>query len=140
MIAFIDLEHRKVLNVLVYPAILLGLIMAPILHFEEYWIYLAAGLAGFAALFLIAFIIPGAMGMGDVKLILFLGLISGFPEVILLLFLAFVLGGLTAGILLVMKKINRKDSIAFGPFLALAGFIVLLYGDQIINWWRRMVL
>ncbi|MFN2282525.1 MAG: prepilin peptidase [Anaerolineales bacterium] len=138
-IGFIDLEHRKVLNVLVYPAIWIGLIMVPLLHFEDFWIYLAAGAAGFAALFLIAVIAPGAMGMGDVKLILFLGLITGFPEVILVLFLAFILGGLTAGILLLLKKIGRKDSIAFGPFLALAGFITLLYGTQILDWWRSLV-
>jgi prepilin signal peptidase PulO-like enzyme (type II secretory pathway) len=38
-----------------------------------------------------------------------------------------------------MKKINRKDSIAFGPFLALGGFIVLLYGGGILEFWIRMV-
>lgn len=139
VIAFIDLEHRKVLNLLVFPAIWVALIMVPLLHFEEFWSYLAAGAAGFAALFLISVIRPGAMGMGDVKLIIFLGLITGFPDIILLLFLAFVLGGLIAGFLLLLKKINRKDPIAFGPFLALAGFIVLLYGDQILGWWTRMV-
>jgi leader peptidase (prepilin peptidase)/N-methyltransferase len=79
------------------------------------------------------------MGMGDAKLILFLGLITGFPEILVILFLGFVLGGLIAGLLLFFKKINRKDSIAFGPFLALAGFIVLLYGGQILEWWTRMV-
>lgn len=139
VIAFIDLEHRKVLNLLVFPAIWMALIMAPLLHYDEFWSYLVAGVAGFAALFLISFIRPGAMGMGDVKLIVFLGLITGFPNIILLLFLAFVLGGLIAGFLLLLKKINRKDSIAFGPFLALAGFIVMLYGDQILGWWTRMV-
>ncbi len=139
VIAFIDLEHHKVLNQLVFPAIWFSLIMVPLLHFEDFWSYLAAGLVGFAALFLISVIRPGAMGMGDVKLVIFLGLITGFPDIILLLFMAFVLGGLIAGILLLLKKIGRKDSMAFGPYLALAGFIVLLYGDQIMSWWTRMV-
>jgi len=138
-IAFIDLEHHKVLNLLIIPAIVMSLLMIPLIHLTELWLFLAGGLVGFAALFIIAYIAPGSMGMGDVKLVLFLGLISGFPEIILVLFLAFVLGGLTAGVLLLMKKIDRKDSIAFGPFLALAGFIVLLYGSHILDWWRRMV-
>ncbi len=139
VIAFIDLTHHKVLNNLVIPGIVLGLIGAFVFHIEDFWTYLIGGVVGFAVLFLIAALAPGSMGMGDAKLILFLGLITGFPEIILVLFLAFVLGGLVAGFLLLLKKINRKDSIAFGPYLALAGFIVLLYGDQVLFWWTRMV-
>jgi leader peptidase (prepilin peptidase)/N-methyltransferase len=77
------------------------------------------------------------MGMGDVKLIIFLGLITGFPEILLLLFIAFVSGGLLAGTLLAQGVVSRKDSIAFGPYLALAGMITLLYGDTILSWWLR---
>ena len=139
VIAFIDLEHQKVLNKLVIPGIVLGLITAALLNLDDFWTYLIGGLVGFGVLFLIAVLAPGAMGMGDAKLILFLGLITGFPEVILLLFLAFLLGGLTSVLLLLLKRINRKDTIAFGPFMALAGFIVLLYGRQILDWWTRMV-
>lgn len=139
VIAFIDLEHKKVLNTLIIPGIALALINAVLFYLGDFWTYLIGGLVGFGVLFLIALIAPGSMGMGDAKLILFLGLITGFPEIILLLFLAFVLGGLTAGILLLVKRIDRKDTIAFGPFLALGGFIVLLYGSQILMWWTRMV-
>ncbi len=131
----IDLEHQKIPNVLIYPAIGLGLIMIPFLHINKIWMMLAGGLLGFGVLFLIAVFAPGAMGMGDVKLVLFLGFVLGFPEIVLSLFLAFVSGGLLAGILLAIKKIGRKDTIAFGPFLGLAGFITLLYGSQILEWW-----
>jgi leader peptidase (prepilin peptidase)/N-methyltransferase len=131
----IDLEHQKIPNILIYPAIGLALIMIPFLHTNDIWMMLAGGLLGFGVLFLIAVLAPGAMGMGDVKLVIFLGLIIGFPDVVLALFLGFVSGGLVAGILLILKKIGRKDSIAFGPFLALGGFVTLLYGSQIIEWW-----
>ena len=88
---------------------------------------------------LIALVAPGAMGMGDVKLVLFLGLIMGFPGIVITLFLAFVSGGLIAAILLALKKIGKKDSIAFGPYLALAGITTLLYGTQILEWYLRRV-
>ena len=131
----IDLEYQKIPNILIYPAIGLGLIMIPLLHTDNIWMMLAGGLLGFGVLFLIAVFAPGAMGMGDVKLVLFLGFVLGFPEIVLALFLAFVSGGLLAGILLALKKIGKKDTIAFGPYLGLAGFVTLLYGSQILSWW-----
>ncbi|HDD62641.1 MAG: prepilin peptidase [Chloroflexota bacterium] len=137
IIAGIDLEHHKVLNILIFPAIVLVLIMIPILHSADFWSYLGGAGLGFGVLFLIALLAPGAMGMGDVKLVVFLGLAVGFPEIIIVLFLAFVLGGLVAGILLALKKLGPKDQVAFAPYLALGGLITLLYGTQLIDLWVR---
>ena len=133
----IDLEHKKIPNLIIYPLIGISLLMIPILHLDTPWTMLGGGLLGFGVLFLLAVLAPGAMGMGDVKLVLFLGFAVGFPEIVLVLFLAFVFGGLIAGILLVLKKIGKKDQIAFGPFLGLAGFTTMLYGSQILEWWIR---
>jgi leader peptidase (prepilin peptidase)/N-methyltransferase len=41
--------------------------------------------------------------------------------------------------MLLAGKVSRKDPIAFGPYLALAGVITLLYGKTIINWWLRRI-
>ena len=139
VIGLIDLEHQKILNILIYPAIGLGLLLIPLTHLTTPWTFLAGGALGFAILFLIAVLSPGAMGMGDVKLTIFLGIIVGYPEIVIVLFLAFVSGGLIAGIMLAFKKIKRKDTIAFGPYLALAGLITILYGDQILGWWLRRI-
>lgn len=138
-IAVIDIEHQRILNGLVYPAIGLALIAVPVLHADNPLSYLLGAGAGFLVLFIIAVISPGAMGMGDVKLIIFLGLITGFPDILLLLFTAFVSGGLIAGTLLALGKVSRKDPIAFGPYLSLAGMITLLYGETILSWWLRRV-
>ncbi|MCJ7715375.1 MAG: prepilin peptidase [Anaerolineales bacterium] len=137
VIGFIDLEHQKIPNILIYPAIGVGLLLIPVMHLSTPWMFLIGGGLGFAVLFLITILSPGAMGMGDVKLTVFLGLILGYPEIVIALFLAFVSGGLIAGILLALKKIKRKDTVAFGPYLALAGIITILYGDQILSWWLR---
>jgi leader peptidase (prepilin peptidase)/N-methyltransferase len=135
----IDLEHQKIPNLLIYPAIALALAMIPILYINDLWMTLAGGALGFGVLFLLAVLAPGSMGMGDVKLVLFLGLILGYPEIVLALFLAFVSGGLISGILLALKRIGRKDTVAFGPYLALGGFMTLLYGSEIIDWWLRSI-
>jgi len=137
IIAGIDLEHHKVLNILVFPAIALGLIMIPVMHIADFWSYLGGAGLGFGVLFLIAILAPGSMGMGDVKMIIFLGLTVGFPEIIIVLFTAFILGGLVSGILLALKKLGPKDQVAFAPYLALGGFITMLYGKQLIEMWVR---
>ncbi len=137
VLGVIDLEHQRVLNKISYPAITFALIAIPLLHAEAPWKWVLGGLVSFGALFLISLVSAQAMGMGDVKMALFIGLILGYPEVIVALFLAFVSGGSIAGILLLLDKIGRKDPIAFGPFLALGGIITLLYGEPILNWWLR---
>ncbi len=139
LIGGIDLEHHKIPNQIIFPAIGLSLLMIPLFHSESLWMMLLGGGVGFGVLFLIALVAPGAMGMGDVKLVLFLGFIIGFPRIVITLFLAFVSGGLIAGILLSLKKIGKKDAIAFGPYLALAGVITLLYGTQILEWYLRRI-
>lgn len=135
----IDMEHQRVLNSISYPAIGIALLFIPLFHFYTPWTYVLGGLVGFGILFLIALLSSGAMGMGDVKLALFIGLITGYPGIVLTLFLAFVAGGLIAGVLLLLDEITLKDPIAFGPFLAFGGMITLLYGDIILKWWLRRI-
>lgn len=135
----IDLEHQRILNVLVYPAIILGLLTIPLNSEGSFWLQLLGGGIGFGVLFLLAAVSPGAMGYGDVKLILFIGLIVGYPDILLVLFSSFVLGGTVAGFLLLTKQVSRKDPIAFGPYLALGGILTLLYGEAILTWWLRRI-
>ena len=75
------------------------------------------------------------MGWGDVKLAAMIGMIVGFPLVIIALFIAIVLGGLIAGILLVSRIKKRQEAIPFGPFLAVATIITLLWGEVFLMWY-----
>jgi leader peptidase (prepilin peptidase)/N-methyltransferase len=61
---------------------------------------------------------PSGMGLGDVKLAALVGLMIGYPLVIVALLLSMIAGGLVAAILLVLKIKGRKDPIPFAPFLA----------------------
>ena len=133
----IDLEHGRILNQLSYPAIGLALVAAPFTPGRAPLELLAGGALGLAVLLAITLVYPAGMGMGDVKLAAFIGLIVGLPYVWLALFLAFVGGGLISGVLVLAKVLGRKDPIAFGPFLAAGAFATLLYGDSILAWWAQ---
>ncbi len=149
----IDLEHGLILNKIVYPAMLVALLISPFLppskvtqldgaialllsNFPESGIVQAAigGGIGLGLFLLIVIISKGGMGWGDVKMAGLIGLITGYL-IPVSLFLAAILGGLVAGILLLLKIRKRKESIPFAPFLSLATIITLLYGSNILNWY-----
>jgi len=140
VIFFIDLEHHLVLNRVIYPAIVVALLAIPITPNDDAVKLLAGGAIGFGVLFLIAFIYPAGMGMGDVKLTTFMGLIVGFPAVLIALLISFVAGGLVGGGLLLTGLKGRKDPIPFAPFLIVGGMVAMLYGQQAIDWYVRYLL
>jgi leader peptidase (prepilin peptidase) / N-methyltransferase len=138
VLALIDLQHKLILNVIVYPAAGIALIID--FFIPEFDIYkgVLAGVIGFAILMLPAIISRTGMGWGDVKMAGLIGLMTGFPIVFVGLFLGIILGGLIAIILLLIRKKSRKDTIPFGPSLALGAFIALIYGQQILDWYLAL--
>lgn len=76
-----------------------------------------------------------AMGFGDVKLALALGLIMGWPDIVLTSFFAFILGGIWGLGLIIFRIKNLKAKLPFGPFLALGVIATLFFGHTIIQWY-----
>ena len=134
-ILVIDREHHRILNVLTYPAYVIALITLPLIFNRDVIDVLAGGALGFTLLLIITLIKPDGMGMGDVKLAALIGFVLGFPSVLLALFLSFTIGGLISGGLLIAKVINRKDTVAFAPYLATGGILTMLYGQDMLTWW-----
>ncbi len=85
-------------------------------------------LAAFLVLFVMA-LIPSGMGVGDAKLVAVLGLWLGSVSakaVAAALVTGFMLGGLVALALLALRRVGRKDFLAFGPYLAAGGWLAWL--------------
>ena len=76
------------------------------------------------------------MGQGDFKLLAVLGAWLGPMMLPFIILLSSVLGSIV-GIVL-MKKYGESKPFAFGPYIAIAGIIALLYGNDIINWYLNM--
>ena len=142
----IDLEHGLILNRVVYPGMVAALLLAlyPWPWFSEsigMRVAYAAlgGAAGFAIFLLIAMVSRGGMGWGDVKLAALMGLAIGFPLVFVAIIMAAILGGIVAVALMIAKKRTRRQTIPFGPFLALAAMVTLLWGSNILNWYLGLM-
>lgn len=84
--------------------------------------------------FLVIFLLTRGrgIGFGDVKLGFFMGLLLGFPDILLALYLAFLTGGIVGIILILWKKKRMKSRIAFGPFLILGTFISFFFSPVLI--------
>ena len=142
----IDLEHGLILNRVVYPGMIVALLLSlyPWPWFTESTgmrvAYAAlGGAAGFAIFLLIAMVSRGGMGWGDVKLAALMGLAIGFPLVFVAIIMAAILGGIVAVALMIAKKRTRRQTIPFGPFLALAAMVTLLWGSNILNWYLGLM-
>ena len=87
---------------------------------------------------IIAMISPSGMGGGDVKFAAVLGLMVGFPGILLAIWISAVGGGLIAIGLILARKKSRKDVIPFGPFMAMGAAVVLIAGPDLIDWYQDL--
>lgn len=88
---------------------------------------------------LIPFVLLGGMGAGDVKLFALLGLVIGFPNVILAFLVACLLGSVVGGLLMLLGIIKRKQPVPFGPWLAIGALISFGYGSHIIGAYLSLI-
>lgn len=135
LILVVDLEHRRVLNIVVYPMACVGLLLAFIRPEISFFSALIGGLVGFFAFFLLFRLRPGGLGAGDVKLAGLIGLLVGFPGVLVALVAGIGLGGIGAALLLLFRRVGRRGTIAYAPYLSVGAMIALLYGPRIIAWY-----
>jgi leader peptidase (prepilin peptidase)/N-methyltransferase len=128
LLAVIDLKHKVLPNAIVLPASLaVGLIVA-VSAPGDFVAHLLAALALGGFFFAFAAIFPGSLGMGDAKLGFLLGIALGAKTLGATL-IAFA-GLLVAALyILATRGVSaRKDSIPFGPFLALGGILGFFLG------------
>jgi leader peptidase (prepilin peptidase)/N-methyltransferase len=96
--------------------------------------------AYFGSMYVLALIARGGLGYGDVKLAVLIGGFTGYlgwGYVLLAGIGAFLIGGLASIVLLVTRIRSRKDAIAFGPFMIVAGIVVVVWGSAITDWYLR---
>jgi leader peptidase (prepilin peptidase)/N-methyltransferase len=141
-LAAIDLEHRRLPNVIVLPGTAVAIVWVAGVAASEgetdvLLTALACGAAAFALFFLIAFA-SGGMGMGDVKLAGFIGVVTGrfgWEVTVAAVFASFFIGGGLAIGLLLARRVGRKQAIPFGPSMAAGAVLALFAGTGPVRSW-----
>jgi len=148
-----DFKHSLIPDAIIYPAI----VTAFLYRFLEirkfsHWPLIAYNFKtllpivfsafGAAAFFLLIVLASKGkwMGTGDIWLAFLMGLILGWPNILVALMLAFLIGAIIGLVLIILGRKSLKSEIPFGPFLVLATFLVLFLGEKIINWYLNFYL
>ena len=139
VISFIDYDHQLILDKILMWFSGTGLLINLFADYTDIINLIYGSLAGGGTLLLISLLTQGGMGGGDIKFMAALGLWLGLKLTLLTLFLSFVIGGIGSLLLLAFKIKSRKDFIPFGPFIAVAAFISMLYGNEIIAWYLNLL-
>ncbi len=145
----IDLEHMLILDRIVFPSVAVVLVVNIALDVVQKSGFgwhsatisgLLGALAGPLPFYALWYFSRGRwMGFGDVKLLILLGMILGFPLVFVGVFIAVIAGGLVAMALLFAGRAALKTKIAFGTFLSVGAVVALFWGQPLLSWYLAMI-
>jgi len=134
--SLIDADHQLLPDSLVLPLLWLGLIANSFGLFTSLEDALWGAIAGYLSLWSVYWLfklVTGkeGMGYGDFKLLAMLGAWGGWQVLPLTILLSSLVGAVLGLIMLRLRNAETSTPIPFGPYLAIAGWIALLWGEQI---------
>lgn len=144
-IAGIDFDKMLIPDEIIYPLLWLGLLF----NWQDVFVSLDLAVLGAAAGYLILWgiywgfkLLTGkeGMGYGDFKLTACLGAWLGIKMLPAIIFTSALAGAVIGGIYLLCTYKRGSRPIPFGPYIATAGFIVLLYGNEINSWYLNLIM
>ena len=138
-----DLKYFIIPDKIIYSAVvsafLYQVFLATRLGFDvgSFDLTLRAVFAGFCAggFFLFIYLLSQGkwLGFGDVKLAVFLGFLVSWPNILVVLFFAFLIGAIIGVILIGLKKRNLRSEVPFAPFLVAGTIVALFAGTKLIE-------
>ncbi|MGE6451830.1 prepilin peptidase [Shewanella baltica] len=136
----IDLDEMLLPDQMTLPLLWLGLIINLDHTFAsptDAIIGAAAGYLSLWSIFWLFKILTGkeGMGYGDFKLLAVFGAWLGWQMLPLVILLSSLVGAVVGITMIVSKRLKQGNPIPFGPYIAAAGWIALLFGQQIVDWY-----
>jgi leader peptidase (prepilin peptidase)/N-methyltransferase len=141
-LSMIDVDHQLLPDSLTLPFLWLGLILSLFPVFADMRSSLIGAVAGYLSLWTVYQIfklVTGkeGMGFGDFKLLALLGAWLGWQSLPVIVLLSSAVGAVLGGAMIAIQGRDRHQPIPFGPYLAIAGWIALLWGEDISSTYLR---
>jgi len=135
-LSFIDIDHQLLPDDIVLPMIWLGLLASLLPVFTSPTDAIIGAIAGYMSLWLVFQLFKIAtgkegMGFGDFKLLAMFGAWLGWQYLPQIIILSAFSGSVIGITLIIFKVIKREKPIPFGPYIAAAGWIAMIWGDNI---------
>jgi len=144
-LTMIDFDHMLLPDQITLPFLWLGLLIninGTFVPLTDAVIGAAVGYMSLYSVFWLFKLLTGkeGMGFGDFKLFAVFGAWIGWQLLPLLILMASVVGAIIGIALMLFKNHNKEQGIPFGPYLAIAGWITLLWGEGIWSWYLAKLL
>ena len=123
-----DLEQRRLPHLLLDPLIVVAALFVPFNPAVEWHEALIGAAVGAGFMGLLGLLVRGGVALGDLYLVVPIGLVVGWPAIFVAIFVAGLLSAVVSALLLVTRRAGLKSYIPFGPFLV-AGMVVTLLRD-----------
>ncbi len=143
-LTLIDYDHMILPDQITFPFLWLGLLIninGLIVPLEDAVIGAAIGYSSLFSIFWLFKLLTGkeGMGYGDFKLLALFGAWIGWQLLAILILMASVVGAIIGIALILFKNHQREQAIPFGPYLAIAGWITLMWGESIWQWYLKLI-
>ena len=144
-LTFIDLDKMLLPDQLTLPLLWAGLLLNLLGGLASLQDAVIGAIAGYLLLWSLYWsfkLLTGkeGMGYGDFKLLAALGAWLGWQSLPLILILSSVVGAVVGITLMLLRRHQQGNPIPFGPYLAMAGWIALIWGESITRWYLQTLL
>ena len=141
-LSFIDFDHKLLPDDIVLPLIWLGLGLSLLPVFAAPNDAIIGAICGYLSLWLVFQVFKKltgkeGMGYGDFKLLALFGAWLGWQYLPQIMLVSTVLGSIAGITLIALKKASRDNAIPFGPYIAIAGWIAMLWGEDLNQMYLR---
>ena len=131
----IDMGHKLLPDSIVLPFMWLGILLGFFDVFVDLYSSVIGAMAGYLSLWSVYIgfkLLTGKQGMGhgDFKLLAMLGAWMGWKMLLVIILIASMVGAIVGITMIALRKTSRQTQIPFGPYLAAAGWISLMYGEE----------
>ena len=136
----IDIGHKLLPDSITLPLLWLGILLALFNVFVDLETSVIGAICGYMSLwsiFIVFKLITGkeGMGHGDFKLLAMLGAWTGWKMLFVIVLTSSLVGAIVGITMILLKKTERGTQIPFGPYLAAAGWLSLLWGPQLLQFY-----
>ena len=143
-LSFIDIDHQLLPDSITLPMVWLGLLLSVFTVFTDSHTSIIGAVAGYLSLWSVYHLFKlltgkEGMGHGDFKLLALLGAWLGWQYLPLIIILSSLVGAVIGVLMILFKNHEAGKPIPFGPYLAAAGWLALIWGSDLNRWYMDLV-